>query len=58
MSKYFGKIGYGVTEEIRPGVNLPDLTEREYYGDIVRNIRKINPDVGFEMFSGEFLGNG
>ena len=55
MSKYFGKIGYGVTEEIRPGVNLPDLTEREYYGDIVRNIRRyensgeVNDDLNINM---------
>ena len=41
MSKYFGKIGYGVTEEIRPGVYEPQITEREYYGDIVRNTRRL-----------------
>lgn len=40
MSKYFGKIGYGVTEETRPGVHEPQITEREYYGDIVRNTRR------------------
>lgn len=40
MSKYFGKIGYGVTEESRPGVYEPRITEREYYGDIVRNTRR------------------
>lgn len=40
MSKYFGKIGYGVTEEIRPGVHELQITEREYYGDIVRNTRR------------------
>ena len=40
MSKYFGKIGYGVTEETRPGVFEPRITEREYYGDIVRNVRR------------------
>ena len=39
--KYFGDIGYGVTEETRPGVSLPTITEREYYGDIVRNTRRL-----------------
>ena len=39
--KYFGNIGYGVTEETRPGVSLPTITEREYYGDIVRNTRRL-----------------
>lgn len=39
--KYFGKIGYGVTEETRPGVNLPTISDRDYYGDIVRNTRRL-----------------
>ena len=42
MSKYFGKIGYGVTEETRPGVYEPQIVEKEYYGDIVRNIRRLD----------------
>ena len=41
MNKYFGKIGYGVTEETRPGVSLPTIAERDYYGDIVRNTRRL-----------------
>ena len=55
MSKYFGKIGYGVTEETRPGVFEPKITEREYYGDIVRNSRrlenggKVNDDLNINM---------
>lgn len=55
MSKYFGKIGYGVTEETRPGVNELQITEREYYGDIVRNSRrledggKVNDDLKINM---------
>jgi len=55
MSKYFGKIGYGVTEETRPGVYEQTLREREYYGDIVRNIRryenggKVNDDLNINM---------
>lgn len=39
--KYFGKIGFGVTEEVRPGVSLPRITEGEYFGDIVRNSRRL-----------------
>ena len=55
MSKYFGKIGYGVTEEIRPGVNEQKMTVKEYYGDIVRNIRRyensgeVNDDLNINM---------
>lgn len=41
MSKYFGKIGFGVTEETRPGVYVSTITEGEYYGDIVRNSRRL-----------------
>ena len=42
--KYFGKIGYGVTEETRPGVSLPTISDRDYYGDIVRNTRRLEND--------------
>lgn len=53
--KYFGKIGYGVTEETRPGVHKPRIVEREYYGDIVRNSRrlesgsKVNDDLNINI---------
>lgn len=55
MSKYFGKIGYGVTEETRPGVYESQIVEKEYYGDIVRNSRrlesgsKVNDDLNINM---------
>lgn len=41
MAKFFGKIGYGVTEEIRPGVWKNRITERDYYGDLTRNTRRL-----------------
>ena len=53
--KYFGKIGYGVTEETRPGVHEPRIVEKEYYGDIVRNSRrleggsKVNDDLNINI---------
>lgn len=35
--KYYGKIGYAVQEEIRPGVYTPDrITERTYMGDVTK----------------------
>lgn len=40
MAKFFGKIGYGETVEIRPGVSGLQITEREYYGDVSRNTRR------------------
>ncbi len=41
MAKYFGKIGYGVTEETEPGIYETVITEREYTGDVARNARKL-----------------
>ena len=55
MSKYFGKIGYGVSEETRPGVYVQRIVEKDYYGDIVRNTRrlenggKVNDDLNINM---------
>ncbi len=37
MNKWFGKIGYANTSEVRPGVCEEVITEREYYGDVIRN---------------------
>lgn len=39
MAKFYGKIGYGFTEETVPGVYEDVIIEREYYGDVIRNTR-------------------
>lgn len=39
MSKFHGKIGFAVIEETSPGVYQEMITERVYFGDIVRNSR-------------------
>lgn len=41
MAKFFGKIGYLITAETTPGVWTEVITTREYYGDLIRNSRKI-----------------
>ena len=41
MAKYFGKIGYAEQVETAPGVWEEQITEHQYYGDVVRNIRKL-----------------
>ncbi len=41
MAKFFGAIGYAVTSETRPGVYEEQIIEREYFGDVNRNIRKL-----------------
>ena len=49
MAKFYGEIGYGETVEKSPGVWIDTITEIKYYGDVVRNTRKLD--------EGEFLNN-
>lgn len=35
--KYCGSIGYAVTEETTPGIWEETITEKTYYGDVIRN---------------------
>lgn len=41
MAKFFGVIGYGQSVKTAPGVYTDEITEREYYGDVVRNTRQL-----------------
>lgn len=43
MARYFGEIGYGETVETPPesGVWADVITEKSYFGDVIRNTRKI-----------------
>lgn len=41
MAKYYGTIGYGISEETTPGVWEDRIVERQYYGDLVRNTRRM-----------------
>ena len=51
MAKFYGEIGYGELMEITPGVWVDEITEKNYYGDVVRNSRqlqeadKVNDDI-------------
>lgn len=40
MAKYYGRIGFVETEETTPGVWESKVTERKYYGEIMRNSRR------------------
>ena len=42
MAKFFGKIGYGETQESAPGVWEDVIVEYSYYGDVIRNTRKLS----------------
>lgn len=41
MNKFYGKIGYAITKETTPGVWVEQIVERSYYGDVIRNIRRL-----------------
>lgn len=45
MGKWFGRIGYAEQLEVSPGVWEEKITERQYYGDVVRNIRRLESSV-------------
>ena len=41
MAKWFGKIGYAETVETAPGIWEEKITEHEYFGDLLRNTRRL-----------------
>lgn len=43
MAKYYGVIGYAVMVETSPGVYEEQIVTRRYYGDILRNARRLQP---------------
>ena len=40
MAKFYGIIGYAEQVETVPGVSSEEITERPYYGDLIRNTRR------------------
>ena len=59
MAKWFGKIGFAETKETSPGVWSEEIVDHEYYGDVLRNSRrlqasdKLNDDINI---SNEIMG--
>lgn len=41
MAKFYGAIGYAETVESAPGVWKEQITERNYYGELIRNTRRL-----------------
>ena len=41
MAKFYGLIGFGETVETAPGVWEDAITERPYFGDVLRNTRRL-----------------
>ena len=46
MAKWYGLIGYAETVETEPGLWEETITKKSYYGDIIRNIRKLQASGG------------
>lgn len=47
MAKFFGTIGFNEgTVETTPGVWEQQIVERQYYGDLIRNNRHLQPSNG------------
>ena len=51
MAKFYGVIGYATTVETEPGIYEETIVERPYYGDLIKNTRrlqsagKVNDDI-------------
>ena len=41
MAKFYGVIGFAETVETVPGVWEEQITERDYFGDVIRNSRRL-----------------
>jgi hypothetical protein len=43
MAKFFGAIGYGTSVETPTGsgIYVDNIVERDYYGDVIRNSRRL-----------------
>lgn len=46
MARYYGKIGYAEPVETAPGVWEYSITTRQYYGDVIRNTRRLENGEG------------
>lgn len=41
MGKFYGSIGYAATGETRSGIHEESITERKYFGDVLRQSRRL-----------------
>lgn len=46
MAKFYGRVGFITTVETAPGVWEESVIERNYYGDVVRNIKRAENSGG------------
>jgi len=41
MARFFGKVGYSHSVRTKPGVTEDVIVEKEYFGDVLKNIRRL-----------------
>ncbi len=46
MAKFYGKIGFAITDEQKPGVWKEVVTEKYYFGDVSKNIKRYQTGDG------------
>ena len=62
MARFYGKIGFAVTGETRPGVWMNTIVERPYFGTLNRVVArdqsadKVNNDLVFNIKYVKFMG--
>lgn len=46
MAKWYGNIGFIKPVEVEPGIWKNEIVEHQYYGDVIRNTRGLQPSDG------------
>lgn len=41
MAKFYGKVAFAITSETKPGVYKESIVARNYFGDMIRNSRRL-----------------
>lgn len=41
MARFYGSVGFAESVETTPGVHEEQIVERKYYGDLLRNTRRL-----------------
>ena len=54
MAKFYDVVGYAETHESSPGIWKETITERLYYGDVLRNTRRLE---GADSINGDVVLN-
>jgi hypothetical protein len=49
MARFFGRVGYGETVEVTPGVWEDSIVEHSYFGDVIRNARNLREGENLNM---------